>query len=927
MFVNLHNHTDKGSPRDAAATIEGMAKRVAELGQPIWSITDHGSLSAQIEAYKVSQKLGLKFIFGVEGYIVDNMYVKIPDYWHICLYAKDKQGWYNIKKLVSEANINGFYYKPRFDFDILAKYSKGIVCTTACMGGLLKRDDAEEQLLKLQQIFQDDLYIEIHTNSLNGQKDYNHKVFNLGTKHNVKIIPACDAHYVYEEDAPVHREFVRKGNSSTEYYPTDDFFIHDEIQVICKLERQGFTEEQILRWINNQNVLTNSIQEFDLGFGQRHYPKISDNEFEDVRQKCLKNWYKKNLDSKVNKSVYASQVKEELDTLEKAGYLSYLLFMAEWIAWAKANNIPIGPGRGSCVGSLVCHLLGITDVDPIKYGLLFSRFCHLQRVSPPDIDVDVSKSRRDEVITHLKDTYGRDRVYQVRTFSYLAPRSALQKAAQVLNIDKEIINAITKKVDPKDKNALDKLPNDAPKGIKQLDWIDLVFIAKQLKGIVDHYGTHASAVITFPSDPIEFTSIERQGDELVAAFDFEELEELGLLKADVLGLETLDIIQGACDSVGININDIDLFDKKTSQLLSSGKTIATFQLESTGMQKVCRQIQPKSVFDVVPLVALYRPGPIESGMLDSFIRRRNGEEEVTFDIPELQEELQETYGLMVYQEDIIRVVRTVFGYTLGEADMVRRAVGKKKKEVLEKLIKEMVERGINRGLSKNIVDSITNTIIKFGEYGFNKSHAAAYGLLAYRTAYLKANYPAEFYTAALNSVLGDNKKTPAYVQAARNDGLKILPPDARNSSREWILTPDGLQAGLACISGIDNINWHDAPDLLGWLKINKPNIDGARALARVGAFESFGMNPKQALSTVEWWNIQGKEVDRCQSMINEWALKGNDKKVEEWTQKKNKALFSSPISVGDIDLNHEQIKLMGFTTRNVLIDMLSLIHI
>ncbi len=626
-FVQLHNHTCKGSVRDAISRPEDIIKKVKELGQVAVAFTDHGSTSALMTGYKLCQKLGLKFIFGEEFYITQDIRIKERgDYRHICLWAKDLTGYKNILKLTTKAYKEGFYYKPRIDWKMLREHLDGLIIGSACMGGLLGITKADgtwdemeiyHELERCKNDFGDNFYCEIHTNQMPEQIALNKLLYQICIDMGIQCIATCDAHYVNKEDAWVHRYWNGiDDNDENGYYQTDDFYLHSEEEV--RKDLSYLPKEFVDSCIDNTQKLADRCN-VEITFGEDNFPYFPtpNGQLEYVKEICRQGWRNKII-GKVPKDkwqVYVDRLNEEFETLEKANYLNMLLIVWEYMHWGQQQGIRFGVGRGSVGGSLVAYLMDITKVDPIEHGLYFSRFCNLERVTTADIDVDVMQARRQEVIDHLRDVYGH--VYQVRTFMEMSEKSALQKAGMCLKVPPSTIRALSKQM--------------GDGGFEQLkagkENEKLIKLAKAFVGIISSTSVHASAVLVFPKDPTEFCAIEKQGDNEVAAYDYHELEELGLAKVDVLGLKNMDIIQDTLDllkkrGVELDLNDIPLDDKKTSDLLCGGHTAGVFQCESEIYRGIIAGIQPHSFKDLVPVVALGRPAPMQNGSVDEYIKRR-----------------------------------------------------------------------------------------------------------------------------------------------------------------------------------------------------------------------------------------------------------------------------------------------------------------
>lgn len=639
MFINLHTHDCKGSIRDAIAKPKEIAERIKELGQDGYAITNHGSTSSLLTHYKICKKLDLKFIFGLEAYITDYTSIKERgDYQHICLLAKTYEGYLNILRLATISyKEENFYYKPRIDWNILKDHLDGLIITSACLGGILglkdengnfKVSEIQTKAKSFKEMFGDNFYIEIHTNEMNEQIEFNNILYNVCKFYDIKPIGACDAHYVNKSDAWVHRQWNGiDDNDESGYYQTDDFYLHSEDEVREKLSYlpKAFVEQ----CINNTVEIYNRCN-VDLPLGENNFPVYKCNDqIEEVKSICRDGWRAKIIPFIPNnqRQQYLDRFLEELTILEKANYLNMMLITWDYMRWGKENGIRFGTGRGSVGGSLVAYLMDLTKVDPVFHNLTFSRFCNLERVTTADIDVDVEQRNRHRVIDYLKDKYGF--VHQVRTFTAMGAKAALMRAGMCLGIAPTKIRELSKQINEDksikdDKERFNLIPQT--KEYKQL-----IELAKSFVGIIANTSVHASAVLVFPKDPSNFCAIEKQGDTYVASYDYHELEELGLAKIDVLGLKNLDIIeetlqQLAIKGISIDLDNIPMDDTKTYDLLCDCKTNGVFQIESNIMKQLLKGIQPREFKDLYALVAIGRPAVLSLGLHNEYIRIKNESE-------------------------------------------------------------------------------------------------------------------------------------------------------------------------------------------------------------------------------------------------------------------------------------------------------------
>lgn len=938
-FIHLHLHSQFSNygMKDAISSVDGIIKRVHELGQRGFALTDHNGCSGLIEAYvhlqKYNKKHGtdLKLVMGSELYYTYDVHIKDKSYNHILFLAKNQVGLENLFKLTSEAHKH-YYYKSRVDLDLIKKYSEGLICTSACMGGWLKGDNRESLIPQFKDIFGDDLYFEIHTYQHEDQKRFNAMVAEMGVKYDVPLIAACDSHYVYEEDYALHKAFRGSSQDDDEdqYYASNDFFIQSEAQVFDRLYPQ-FGVDMVEDMVKNTNVIFDKCNT-QVNFNLDVYPKyVKDGDVKPVFLQALRDGYKQKIIGKVTpefKKRVDERVLHEIDILEQVGYMDYLLITKDILDACRERDIPVGYGRGSCGGCECAYLMDIVQLDAITNDLYFERFANPNRISAGDIDNDCSKVRRGEVIDYLEKKY--KYVYQCRTFLYMKASGALKEAARCLNIDHTIADAYSKKI----KNVSfddDEDYHDNDLEYAKLDHVndgkhpEMFELAKKLVGIMTGFGKHASAVIVSNQDITKYCSLEMQKDSktkeetFVASTNFKHLESMGFLKEDVLGLRTLDVINDCVTMAGVK-DSLDLTklpwdDKPTLDLLCKGDTLGVFQMKSSGMIRTLKSIAPTNFVDLIAVVALYRPACILTGMLDEYIERRKGKPFKYLD-ERLKEPLGETYGIMVFQEQIMRVCQIIAGYSMAEADTVRRAVGKKDYDLMQEITAEFVDRAVANGTDKDIAKQILDMIIAAASYGFNKAHSQSYGYMAYITAYLKAHYPLEFYVATINSENGNQEKILPYIQEMQRKGIKILPPDLRHSQREWTVEDGSVRVGLAYIKGINKIKKPQEYTIDAifskYTKLQLQGLVGSGALdflgdthelmALIPEYKSYDKDRKNALDKIHEWQSKLQEHEDIMytndGLFSDKELKSLDKKkqniekkIQEWTDKYNSIML------------------------------------
>lgn len=965
IHTHLHSQFSNYGMKDAISSVDGIIQRVHELGQRGFALTDHNGCSGLIDTYVHLQKYNkkhntnLKLLMGSELYYTYDVTIKDKSYSHILFLAKNQVGLENLFKLTTEAHKH-YYYKSRCDLDMIRKYSDGLICTSACMGGWLKGDNRESLIPQFKDIFGDDLYFEIHTYQHEDQKRFNAMVAEMGAKYDVPLIAACDSHYVHEEDYALHKAFRGRSQDDDEdqYYGSNDFFIQSEAQVFDRLYPQ-FGVDMVETMVKNTNVIFDKCNA-QVDFNLDVYPKfVKDGDVKPVFLQALREGYKQKIIGKVTpefKKRVDERIPHEIDILEQVGYMDYLLITKDILDACRKKDIPVGHGRGSVGGCECAYLLDITSLDAITNNLYFERFANPNRVSPPDVDNDCSKVRRGEVIQYLEEKY--KYVYQCRTFSYMKASGALKEAARCLGIDHEIADAYSKKIkDVSFDDDEDYHDNDLE--YAKLDHINdgkhkkLFDLAKQLVGIMTGFGKHASAVIVSNQDITKYCSLEMQKDSktkeetFVASTNFKHLESMGFLKEDILGLRTLDVIND-CVTMAKVKDTLDLAklpwdDKPTLDLLCKGDTLGVFQMKSPGMIRTLKSIAPKNFVDLIAVVALYRPACILTGMLDEYIERRQGKPFEYLD-ERLKEPLGETYGIMVFQEQIMRVCQVIAGYSMAEADTVRRAVGKKDYDLMQEITAEFVDRAVANGTNEDVAKQILDQIIAAASYGFNKAHSQSYGYMAYITAYLKAHYPLEFYVATINSEDGNQEKILPYIQEIKRKGIEILPPDLRHSDRQWSVEGNAIRVGLAYIKGINKIEKpHEYTIDAIFSKYTKLQLEGLvgsgaldflgetnELMALIPQYKSFDSDRKNAQNKIDEWNFKLEDhrkymdasydtLSKKEQQSADKKLANIEKKIQEWTSKYNSiVLIESPDLASKVPLASLRYKYLGCSFENPL---------
>lgn len=868
MFTHLHVHSDH-SLFDGYQTIDEILNRVKELGQEAVAITEHGTMASTIEFHKKTLEQDIKPIIGCEFYFCEDKFIKDRAFTHhLILLAKNEIGYMNLKRLNKIAfnkDDGHFYFKPRIDSKELTEYSDGLICLSACLASIINTENGEKWVQYFKNIFGDDFYLEVQPHPIDEQKEYNFKLLSYCAKYKVKAVVTTDAHYSKKEDAAWHKKWI--GLQKGEYYTTDTNYLWSEDELL----NSNFLPQNITReLIRNTQEITNKIEIYDLAPAGNHFPTYpTNNACEKIKEICRSVW--KDKVPQGHYKEYGDRFLYELSMLEKCGYTNYLLLTWDFLNWCKEKKILTGVGRGSVGGSVVAWLLGIHHVDPIKYNLLFERFCNPERVSAPDIDNDLQTSRRGEAIGYLIDKYGN--VMKIRTYSYLGNKSAIKRAGQVLGIEPTIVNDITKQIEE-----IDDVINVRAKVNKE----KLIDTAKHFYGRMGAFGSHASAVLITPDDTINYVPIEYQsvsdeslnGERIwtqVASGDFHDLENFGLMKLDVLGLNTLDVIDNTLKQIKdkVDIYNLDTNDEKVFKLYQKGDLLGCFQMDSSGMRKLAKDMKVSCFENIIALVALFRPGPLGSGLVDSYVNGKNGGR-IIYLCKEIEEVLSPTYNVIVYQEQVMLLAQKLAGYTMGQADMLRKIIGRKEEDKIEKATQDFKEAVIKNGFSKEIAEYIGNQIKAAGRYIFNKSHATAYGYLSYITAYLKAYYPKEFMCALINSKK-DQKDVAPYVEECKRLKIKILPPDLRKGNLEWQAEEEGIRVGLTYIrnvgSQVDTIHYKDYQDVVE--HNNKKITEG---LIKAGAMDFLNIPRGKMLMQLVSMQDFLKRKNTCKQKVDENSL-------------------------------------------------------
>ncbi|WP_085829570.1 DNA polymerase III subunit alpha [Clostridium massiliodielmoense] len=893
-FVHLHTHTEY-SLLDGSGKIGGLIERAKELGMNSLAITDHGTMFGCVDFYKKAKEAGIKPIIGSEIYVASkSMHIKRNDSenrnHHLVLLVKNEAGYKNLMKIVSKAAIEGFYYKPRVDHEYLKEHSEGLIALSACLAGEVSynllngtKEKAREVALFYKDIFKEGFYLELQYHGIDKQLRVNEMLIELSKELDIPLVATNDVHYIKKEDAKSHDVLLCIQTGKT---------LDDEDRM--RYEPQNFylksPEEMNDTFSYVQEALENTVKiaeecNFDYIFHESKLPNFplpeGKDHFEYMKELCYKGL-------EVRYPEITPQLKErleyELGVIKEMGYVDYFLIVWDFFRFSHEKGIMTGPGRGSAAGSLVAYTLGITKIDPIKYNLIFERFLNPERVSMPDIDSDFCYERRGEVIDYVVEKYGKDNVSQIVTFGTMAPRACIRDVGRAMNYSYAEVDRIAKMIPTVLGITIDKALEMNPELKEAYDSDnrvkELIDVARDLEGLPRHTSTHAAGVVIASQPLVNYVPLSKNEEAIVTQFTMTTLEELGLLKMDFLGLRTLTVIRDAIDLIEentgtkIDLDKINFEDENVYGMLGKGKTVGVFQLESAGMTNFMKELKPESLEDIIAGISLYRPGPMAE--IPKYIKNKNNPKNIEYLTPKLEPILNVTYGVMVYQEQVMQIVRDLAGYSMGRSDLVRRAMSKKKHKVMEEERKNFIygiedEKGnvivpgcLKNGISEDAANKIYDQMMDFASYAFNKSHAAAYAVVAYYTAYLVYYYPTEFMAAILNSVRGNSNKVAVYIRAAKQMEIEVLPPNINKSFGKFTVQNGKICFGLSAIKNVgenvvDNIakvreekgEFNSFVDFCNKISSGSINKRMVESLVKAGAFDCFGIYRSQILAVYE----------------------------------------------------------------------------
>jgi DNA polymerase-3 subunit alpha len=905
-FVHLHNHTTY-SLLDGAQRIDEMCARAAGDGQPAIAVTDHGNLFGAMEFGKKAKKHGVKPIVGIEAYIapgsrLERQPSRVPgvgnkNYYHLILLAENYAGYKNLIKLTTAGYLDGFYYRPRIDKELLQQHSEGLICMSACLAGevatLLKHDQFD-QARKVTAEFRDlfgegRFWLELQDHGITEQERVNRQIPRLAEELGVPLVASNDCHYLLPDDHEAHGVLVciqtgstTNGRQNAAYTRQHYLKSREEMARLFSWAPEAVENTLAVAERCRFGFGKPSLQlpEFPVPEGydiDGYFEKVARDGLElrtqELRRRQDAGRLRHALDD------YRRRLDEEIKIIRQMGYAGYFLIVWDFIRYARESGIPVGPGRGSAAGSLVAYCMQITDIDPLEYDLLFERFLNPERISMPDIDIDFCFRKRERVIDYVTEKYGRPNVAQIITFGTMAARAAIRDVGRVLEIPYADVDRIAKLVpaQPGKEITIDKAMAQVPQLKEAYDKEarikELLDVARRLEGLTRHASTHAAGVVIAPKPIVEFAPLYRGSkdqDEITTQWAKDEIEEIGLLKMDFLGLKTLTLIDDALASVeattgkSLDLEGLELDDPAVYELFSRARTSGVFQFESEGMKDILRRLKPEKFEDLIALNALYRPGPIGGGLIDDFIKRRHGKVKVRYPHPMLKEILEETYGVIVYQEQVMQIASVMGGYSLGEADILRRAMGKKKADVMEADEQKFIERASAKGIKSGVAKKIFEMMAYFAGYGFNKSHSAAYALVAYHTAWLKAHYPVHFMAALLTNDKGNTDKLVKYINECREMGIEVLPADVSASGVDFTVEGEKVRFGLSAIKNVgegairsiietrgERDGFGSLHELCGAIDLRQVNKRVLEALVQSGSMDSFGASRSRLFAAID----------------------------------------------------------------------------
>jgi DNA polymerase III subunit alpha len=946
-FVHLHVHSQY-SLLDGAIRITDLLEKCKEYGMDSVAVTDHGAMHGALEFYVKAKKAKIKPIIGCEFYIApENRTEKKQssgvNAFHILLLAMDMTGYRNLMKLATIAQFEGFYYKPRIDMEVLAAHNEGLIALTACLHGqipwLIQQKDLEgarQKALEMQDLFGDRFYFELQENNIPEQKIVNDNLLQMGKELGIKVVATNDCHYLNQEEAHAHEVLLciqtgKTMNDSKHFsFSSDEFYFKSPEEMQKRFDYCPEAIETTLEIAKRCDL--------EIEFGNYYFPQFPVPEgqtLESMFSAACRDGLKSRFATMrtmgtltpEKEKIYTARLNTEIDVINKMGFSGYFLIVADFINWAKDRGIPVGPGRGSGAGSLAAYCMRITNIDPIPYGLIFERFLNIERKSMPDFDIDFCQDRRGEVIDYVREKYGgAEHVAQIVTYGSMKARGVIRDVGRAMDIPYGEVDKIAKLVPDQLKMTIKKAMEEEPRlqdaADKDPKIEELLRVSQTLEGLARHTSTHAAGVVVSPGPMVDYLPTCRgTNDETLTQYDMKHTEMTGLIKFDFLGLKTLTVIDQTLKhikadiKIDLDIDTIPMDDTKTYDLLCSGDALGVFQLESSGMRELLVKMAPTQFSDLIALVALYRPGPLESGMVNDFVETKHGRAAAHYPLPQIKSVLEETYGVIVYQEQVMKIANILASYSLGDADNLRRAMGKKIPEEMDKQRIKFMAGARKNNIPEEKAEYVFDLMAKFAGYGFNKSHSAAYALIAYQTAYLKAHYPAQFMAALLSCDMSRTDKVVLYISECKDRHIEVLPPDINESVKDFSVIDDRIRFGLAAVknvggSALDSIieernkggPYTSLSDFCNRVDSRRVNSRVIESLIKSGSFDSLGHKRSQLMAILEKAMDQAKAVqrDKQSGQMSLFALTPQTSKSEvteitlpdmaEWEEKKRLAL-------------------------------------
>jgi len=972
-FVHLHLHSQY-SLLDGAIRFPQLFDRLSASGVNSVALTDHGNMYGAVDFYRQAKAYGIHAVIGCEVYVapesrlIKKKISRRDTSNHLVLLAKNQTGYQNLIRLVSLAFMEGFYYKPRIDHELLEKYHDGLIALSACLKGEVpslilnnQMDEARKRLRYYKGLFgEGNFYVEVQKNGISEQDKVNDTILEMARSEKIPPVATNDCHYLEREDAKAHEILLclQTGKTLTDTsrmkFQTNEFYVKTPEEMIAAFSNVPEAIENTLKIAEKCDV--------NLDFQGYHFPAIRmekdlnhETYLKKIAEEGLEAYFKRmNASGKpVDETVYRERLHYELETIIEMGFADYFLIVSDFIGYARKNNIPVGPGRGSAAGSLVSFSLGITEIDPIPYKLMFERFLAPGRVSMPDIDCDFSDEKREQVIEYVAEKYGHDRVAQITTFASMRAKAAVKDVGRVMGLPYGEVDRVAKLIPDTPKVTLEEAFKQEPKlheAVRTDPKIsDLFRVARTLEGLNRHNSTHAAGVVISGKPLMELLPLcLGKKDEILTQYDMNCVESVGLVKFDFLGLSTLSLIDRSVELIkavrdaDFDIKSIPLDDKKTFALLRKGYVGGVFQLENAGMRDLLIRMKPKKFEDLIDLLALFRPGPLQSGMVDDYIKRKNNSKKISYDIEQLREILGDSYGVILYQEQVMQIVMKLAGFSPSDADRLRKAMGKKKAEEMAKLREKFIEGAVENSIPSEKAAHLYDQMAQFAKYGFNKSHSTAYALITYRTAFLKAHYPTEFMAALMSVEMGNADKLSRYIEEARGMGIDVQPPDVNKSGLDFIVEGEKIRFGF---EGVKNVGQGAAQlivderesqggftsilDFCGRLDLRKVNKRVLESLIKCGAFDTMGISRARLFAALdEILDIAQREQKQRKSRQKSLFGEGDGTsgslpedyvcpEVEEWPQSKRllyeKELLGIFLTGHPLMAFEEKLKTLGVT--------------